>query len=166
MQPVCQFHQQHSDIFRHGQEQLAKILGLFRLVRLQLQLAELRYTINETADLISKETLDIVQRRDGILDRIVQQAGDDRCRVEFLFRENPGDFHRMRKIWVARGPLLRAVRLHGENISAVESFLIRARVVTTNRFHKLILTYHAAGLIKHDDGASLAINPKTATRAT
>ena len=149
MQTVCQLHQQHSDIFRHGQEQLAKILGLFRLVRLQLQLAELRYTINETADLISK--------RRSISSNVATVSSTVSCSkpvtidaVSSFFSEKIPATSTGCEKYGSPEARLRAVRLHGENISAVESFLIRARIVTTNHFHKLILTHHAAGLLKHD----------------
>ncbi len=47
VQPVGQFDQQHADIFRHGQKQLAEIFRLFALDRLAFDPRQLAHAINE-----------------------------------------------------------------------------------------------------------------------
>ena len=72
----------------------------------------------------------------------MQECCDDRITVEFVFRENAGDFKRVRKIGIAGCPLLRAVGAHRKDIGAVEHIFVRTGIVRTYIFDKLKLTDH------------------------
>ena len=54
-----------------------------------------------------------------------------------------GDFERMREIRIARGALLRAVRLHRIDIGAVEQRLVGVRIVAPHPLHKLVLSHQS-----------------------
>ena len=73
-----------------------------------------------------------------------RQAGDDRGGVELHLRQQAGDLDRVREIRVARGAQLRAVRLHGIDIGAVERVLVRLRVVGLDLLDQLELPHHGA----------------------
>ncbi len=88
--------------------------------------------------------LDVVERRDRVLDRVVQQAGDDRGGVELHPGEDAGDLDRVREIGVARGAQLRAMRLHRIDIGAVERVLVRLRIVGLDPLDQLELPHHGA----------------------
>jgi hypothetical protein len=51
--------------------------------------------------------LDFLDRRQRVLDRVVEDRGDDRLVVELEVGEDPGDLDRMAEIRIARGALLR-----------------------------------------------------------
>ena len=69
------------------------------------------------------------QRDERVLDRVVQQRGDDGRGVELQLGQDAGDFERMGEIGIARGALLLAMRLHGVDIGAVEQRLVRLGIV-------------------------------------
>jgi hypothetical protein len=72
VQPVGQFDEQDPNVFGHGEDELAEILGLLRLVRLQLDPRQLGHAVDEPPDFRPEPALDIVEGRDRILDRVVQ----------------------------------------------------------------------------------------------
>ena len=144
VQPVRLLDQQDPDILRHGQQQLAEILRLLRPVGHGFQLAQLGHAIHQTRDTIAEQRTDIVHRRDGILNRVMQQTGDDRIAVEFLFGEDARDFDRMREIRIAGFAQLQSVGLHGKYVSAVQRAFIGTGIVAENTLYELILPHHAA----------------------
>ena len=83
------------------------------------------------------------ERRVRVLDRVVQQAGDDRGAVELHARQELGDVERMGEIGIARGPALRAMRLHGEDIGAVERVLIGRGIIGLYPLDQFELPNHA-----------------------
>ena len=127
VQPVGELDQQHADVLGHREHELAEILRLLGLVRLQFDARQLGHAVDQPRDLGAEQPLDVVERRDRVLDRVVQQAGDDRGAVELHLREEAGDLDRVREIRVARGAQLRAVRLHRIDIGAVERVLVGVR---------------------------------------
>jgi hypothetical protein len=54
-----------------------------------------------------KRVLDFLDRRQGILDRIVQQRGDDRRLIQLQLGHQARNFDRMAEIGIAAGALLR-----------------------------------------------------------
>src|SRR3546814_4503864 len=85
VQAVRELDQQHADVLRHGEHQLAEVLRLLALVGLQLELAELGYAVDQPRNVGPEVALDIVEGCDRVLDRIMKKTGDDRSRIE-LFR--------------------------------------------------------------------------------
>jgi hypothetical protein len=73
VQAVGQFDQQDANVLRHRQHQLAEILGLLGVVRLQLDARELGDAVDQPGDLLAEQLADILKRCAGILDDIVQQ---------------------------------------------------------------------------------------------
>src|SRR3546814_8101709 len=76
-------------------------------------------------DVLAEQLLDLPERRVGVLDGVMQQRGDDRRAVELHPGQDLGDLKRMGEIRVARGTLLRAVRLHRseEHTSELQSLM-------------------------------------------
>ena len=111
----------------------------------------------------AEHPLDVVERRDRVLDRVVQQPGDDRGAVELHPGEDAGDLDRMREIRIARGAQLRAMRLHRIDIGAVERVFVGIRVVGLDPLDQLELAHHddrlrglpaaSASRSRHRDGS-------------
>ena len=69
-------------------------------------------------------------------------AGDDRGAVELHARQDAGDLERMGEIGIAGGAGLRAVRLHREDIGAVERVLVGRGIVGLDPLDQLELADH------------------------
>ena len=95
VQTVSELDEQHPDVLGHRQYELAKILGLFRLIGLQLDARQLGHAVDEPADFRAEQPLDVVEGGDCVLDRVVQEAGHDRGAVELHLGEDAGDLDRV-----------------------------------------------------------------------
>lgn len=143
MQTVGELDQQHADVVGDRQQQLAQVLGLLGLARHQFEPLQLGQALDQRADLVAEDMVDLGPRRLGVLDGVVQQRSHDRRVVELEVGEDRGDLERMREIGVAGGACLRAVRLHGIDIGAVEQVLVGVGVIGTDALNKVILSHHA-----------------------
>ena len=130
VQPVGELDQQHPDVVGDGEQQLAQVLGLLGLLGDEVELLELGQALDQAADVVAEQPVDLGARGVGILDRVVQQRRRDGGVVELEVGEDRGDFERMGEIGVARGALLLAMGLHGIDIGAVEQVLVGLRDCT------------------------------------
>ena len=133
VQPVGELDQQHADVVGDGEQQLAQVLGLRRLLGDEVELLELGQAVDQRADLAAEQLVDLGARRRGVLDGVVQQRRDDGRVVELEVGQDRGDFERMREVGIAGGALLRAMRLHGVDVGAVEQVLVGVRIVALTR---------------------------------
>ena len=143
VQPVGELHQQHPNVVAEREQELAQILGGALVFRLRLDLRQLGDPVDQPGDVRAEQLVDLFGRGERVLDRVVEDCGDDRLVVELEVGEDPGDFDRMAEIGVARGAHLRAVRLHREDVGAVDQPLVRIGIVGADLFDKLILSQHA-----------------------
>ncbi len=110
MQAVGELDEQDADVARDGDQELAEVLGLLRLLGDEVEALDLGQAVDEGADLGAEQLIDFGARGVRILDDVVQESGDDGRVVELELGQNRGDFERMRKIGRTGGALLRAVR--------------------------------------------------------
>ncbi|MNY02377.1 hypothetical protein D3C86_1349490 [compost metagenome] len=143
VQAVGELDQENAHVVGNGEQQLAKVFGLFRLAGNEVELLELGEAFHQPADIFAEQLVDFRAGGGGVLDRIVQQRHRDGRFVEMHFCEDRGNFQRMRDIGVAIGPLLLAVFLHGVNIGLVQQGLIRIRFVFLNPLNEFVLPHHA-----------------------
>ena len=101
MQPVRQLNQNNPQVFRHCHKQLAKIFGLLGLVRIQLQVGQLGHAINQLGHVTPELFIDAAVGRFRVLDRVVQQCGNDSRVIQMLFGQNSRNRDRMREIGLA-----------------------------------------------------------------
>ena len=152
MKTVGQLDQQNPDVLRHRDHELAEVLRMLRLLRLQLDASQLGDAVDEARDLRPEESLQFLQRRIGVLDHVVQQSGHDGIGVELEVGEDPGDLDRMGEIGVARGTALGSVPLHGIDVGLIEPVFVGSRVIGGNPFDQLELAQHTwssgAGLFR------------------
>ena len=144
VQPVGELDQQHARVVGDGEQQLAEILRLLGVLGGEVEPVELGQALDQSADLRAEDLVDLLARGGGVLDRVVQNRGDDGRVVELEIGENRRHFKRMRKERVAGRALLRPMRLHGEDVSAVKQVFVGVGIVTANAFDQFILPHHCS----------------------
>ena len=142
VQAVGELDQEHADVVGDRQQQLAQVLGLLGFARHQFQPLQLGQALHQRADLGPEDVVDLGAGRLGILDGVVQQRRDDGGVVELEIGEDRGDLERMRKIGVAGGAGLRAVRLHGIDIGAVQQVFVGIGIIGPDAFDQIVLPHH------------------------
>ena len=129
VQPVRELDDQHADVARHRDDQLAVVLGLVLLLAVEVDLRQLGDAVNQRGDLAAEEALDVVEAGAGVLDGVVHQGGGDRGAVEpepgadARAAEGVGDER------LARVADLRAVPVVGEHVGAPDHVPVHVRVV-------------------------------------
>ena len=142
VQPVGELDQEHADVVAEREQEFAQILGGPLILRLGLDLAEFGHSVDQPGDVLAEMLFDLLRSGERVLDRVVEDRGDDGLVVELEVGENPRDLDRVAEIGVARGPHLGAVRLHREDIGAVDQPLVRVGIVGTDLLDKLVLPKH------------------------
>jgi hypothetical protein len=95
----------------------------------ELDAGDLREPLDEEGDLRAEEALDLLAGREGVLERVVEQAGDDRVFVDEEVEQDAGDLERMDQVRLAGEPLLAVVDLRGEDVGALEPLQVDLGVV-------------------------------------
>ena len=114
------------------------------LSRLRLDLADSLVTPSTSrATFVAEQLLDLLAGRERVLDRVVEDGGDDRLVVEVQVGEDAGHLDRVAVIRIAGGALLGAVRLHREDVGAVDHRLVGVRIVAPDLLDQFILPQHA-----------------------
>ncbi len=143
VQTVGELDQENADIVGDRKQQLAEVLGLLGFTRYQFQTLQLGQALHQRADLVPEDVVDFGAGGLGILDGVMQQRRDDGGVVELEVGEDRRDFERMRKIGVAGCAGLRAVRLHGVDVGAIQQIFVGIRVIGPDAFDEVILPHHA-----------------------
>ena len=141
VQPVRQFDQEDPHVVGDGEQQLAQVFRLGRLLRDQVELLELGQAVDQPADIRPEQLIDLGTGDRRVLDRVVQQGRGDGGIVELEVGENCRDFQRMGEIGVARGSLLRAMRLHRIDVGPIEQRLVGVAIVPTHALDQVILPH-------------------------
>ena len=108
------------------------------------QLGQLGDAVDQIGDLLAEIRLDVLIGGERVLDRVVQQRGDDGGHVELEVGEDGGDFQRMGEIGIARGAELLAMRRHGIDIGLVEQRLVGVGVIGLDPVDQLGLAHQLA----------------------
>ena len=139
VQAVGELDQQNADVVRHGKQEFAQVLGGALVLGLRLDLGQLGDAIDQSRDVAAEQARDLFGRGDRILDRVVEDRGGDRLVVEPQVGEDARHLDRVAEIGVAAGALLGAMRLHREDIGAVEQRFVRVGVVIEDPIDQFIL---------------------------
>jgi chorismate mutase len=86
VQPVGELDEQHAHVVGDREQQLAEVLGLLGLLGDEIELLELGEAVDERADLLAEQLIDLGARRLGVLDRVVQERRRDGGVVELADR--------------------------------------------------------------------------------
>jgi hypothetical protein len=82
VQPVGELDQDHPRVLGHRDDQLAVVLRLGLLARLEMDARQLRHALDELGDLVAELGADFVDVGIRVLDDIVEERGGDRLVVE------------------------------------------------------------------------------------
>ena len=88
MQPVGELDQQHADVVAQREQELAQVLGGALIFRLRLDLRELGDPVDQPGDVLAEQFLDLFGGGERVLDRVVEDRGDDRLVVELEVGED------------------------------------------------------------------------------
>ena len=143
VQAVGKLDEKHPDVFRHCQEQFSEVLGLCRLGVLQVDLVELGDAVDKLRHDGAEEPADLGERDARILHRVVEEASGDGGAVELKGGQDACYLDRVVEVGVARGTKLRPVRLHSEDVGAVQKIFVGVRVVTPHALDQFVLAHNA-----------------------
>ena len=120
VQTVGKLDQDDAGILGDRQQQLAIILDLAVLGRVERQMADLGQAIDDLGDLLAELRFDVVDGYCGVFDDVVDQPAGNGGRIELQIDEDLGDFDAVRDVPVAGETLLALVRALAEPIGAPE----------------------------------------------
>ena len=144
VEAVGELDEQDPDILGDGEQQLAEILRLRRLLRDEVELLDLGQSLDQPADILAEGGIDLAAGGVGILDGVVEERRRDGRVVEPQIGEDGRDFEGMGEIGIAVGALLAAMLLHGVDIGLVEQVLVRVGIIPRDPFDQLVLAHHGA----------------------
>ena len=154
VEPVGELDEQHANVVAQREQELAQVLRGALILRLRLDLAELGHPVDQPRDIGAEQFLDLLGGGDGVLDRVVEDRGDDRLVVELEVGKDARDFDRVAEIRVARRADLRAMRLHREDVGAVDQRFVRIGIVGADLLDEFILPEHGATVAHRPSFAS------------
>ena len=147
VEAVGQLDEQHADIIGHGEQEFAQIFRGPLVVGLRLDLRQLGHPVDQPGDFLAEQLGDFFRRGQRVLDRVVEQCGDNGLLVQLEIGHQAGDLDRMAEIGVAAGPFLAAMPLHGKHIGAVDQIFICIGIIGTDPFHQFILPEHGLKMV-------------------
>ena len=92
VQAVRELDQQDAYVVRRCEKQFAKVFGLEILLGRHFQTRQFGYTVHEALYLGAELTANFLERGQRVLDRVVQQRGDDGRGVQLHIRDDARDF--------------------------------------------------------------------------
>ncbi|MND94056.1 hypothetical protein D3C80_862600 [compost metagenome] len=146
VQAVGQLDQQDPHVLGNGQDELAQVLGLTRVLGLKLQPRQLGHALDQDGDLFAEHGGDVVAGGRGVLDHVMQQGGDDGRRIQLVVGQDSRDLDRMGEIGIARSPQLRAVHFHRIDIGAVQQRFVGGGVIGLDRLDQFELAHDRGAL--------------------
>ena len=109
VQAVGHLDEDDADVLGHGQEHLAHVLHLLFFDARVLHARELRDALDDVGHRGAEAARNVLVRERGVLNRVVQQRGDDRVLVEPHLRRDDGGGDAVRHVGRAVAALLAGV---------------------------------------------------------
>jgi len=142
VETISQLHQDYPDVVRHGKEHLAKVLRLAFLLGFEVDLADLRNTIDQIRNLGAEDSLKFFEGCKGIFQGIVQKPGGNGLDIKPQIGEDRGHFHGMDQVRLSRKTHLSLVNLGGKDIGLPDNIQISSWVVGEDFFKNVIEPDH------------------------
>ena len=116
VQAIGELDDEDAQVGGHRHEHLAHRRGLLGLPRVELDAVELGDTVDDRSDLAAEVAIDVADGDLGVLDRVVQQGGDDGDLVEADLGDDTGDRQWVVDVALAARTELVAVSFGGDLI--------------------------------------------------
>ena len=136
------FDQNNPQVLGHGHEQFAEILGLLGLAAGELQVGQLGDAIDQLGDLFPEQLGHLAVIGLGVLDRVMQQGGDNRRIIQTLFGQDGGDGYGMGKIGLAGMAELPFMHLPAKIIGTGDALGICLGVVVADQRNQVVSRNH------------------------
>ena len=138
VEPVGELDENHAQVLRHRDEQLAEVLRLLRLRRRELEVRELRDAVDQSGDLGAELALHLFTGGSRILDRVVEQRRDDGGVIQPLLGQDRRDRDRMREVRLARSPALALVHALAVRIGPADQVSVGLRIVVLDQRDQVV----------------------------
>ena len=102
MQSIRQLDQQDSDVLRHRDQHLAKVLRLLLPGATELNPRDLSETLHQEGHPVAKQTLNLAASRQRIFEGVVEESGNDRVFVDVQVEQDACHLERMDQVGLAR----------------------------------------------------------------
>ena len=145
VQPIGELDHQDADVLGHRDQHLAEVLRLLLSRAPELDPRDLRESLHEERHPLAEEAVDLLARGERVLQRVVEEARDDRVLVDPQVEQDPGDLERVDQVGLARQPLLTVVDLGREDVGALEPLDVRVRSVFEHLIDDVVDAQHARG---------------------
>ena len=129
VEAIGELDEDDADVVDHREQHLAEVLRLPLLGRRERDRADLGHALDDVRDVLAELLADLLGRRQGVFDDVVQQAGGDADRVELHVREDVGDLERMDEVGFARMADLSLMLQGRKDIGLAEQFEVGVRAV-------------------------------------
>ena len=138
VETVRELDENDADVIHHGENHLTEVFRLAGFRSHEVEAADLRHALDQAGGVFAKALADLLERKFGIFDNVMQERGGKSRRVEANIGEDVSDLDRVRDIEIARLADLAAVTLGGDLIGAANQPGIFARAAPTELFEKLV----------------------------
>ena len=149
VEAIGELDEDDADVVDHRQQHLAEVLRLALLLRRELDRAELGHAFDDVGDVGAEQLPDALDRRLGVLDDVVQQAGGDGDDVEPHVGEQVGDLERMDQVGLAGVPHLSFVLEGRKDVGAPQQFGIGVRIAGAYLFDEVLEPDHECRCLNH-----------------
>ena len=146
VEPVGELHQDDADVVHHRQQHLAEVLRLPLLARRERNRAELGDPFDDVGDVGAEQLLDPLDRRLGVLDDVVEEAGGDRHDVELHVGEQVRDLERMHQVGLPGMAHLSLVLEGREDVRPPEQLDVGVGICRPDLFDEVLEPNHDFGV--------------------
>ena len=142
MQAIGELDEDDADVVDHRQQHLAEVFRLALFGRGERDRADLGHAFDDVRDVFAELLADLLRRREGVFDHVVQQAGGDADRVELHVGEDVGHLERMDEVGLARMADLSLVLQGRKHVGLAEQFEVGVRAVAPDLVEQILETDH------------------------
>ena len=135
-----------ADVVHHRQQHLAEVLGLAGLARGERDGADLGDALDDVGDLGPEQLLDAADRRQGVLDDVVEQAGGDGHHVQPHVGQQAGHFEGVDQVGLAGVADLALVLQGREDVRPPQQLDVGVRGVGADLVDEILEPNHRGGV--------------------
>ena len=142
VEAVGQLDEDDPQVARHREEHLPERLGLLRLLGRVGVPADLRDAVDDVGDLLAEEDGELLLRRLGVLEDVVEEARGHGNLVELQLGQEHRHADGVDEVRLPGGTELVPVRLGREDVRAPQEVLVRPRQIALDRVEDVLEPQH------------------------